>query len=417
MASTNVFDQTKQDVFELAKKFKIPEEKINQFIEPNRIVETNLRVVMDDKSVKLFKAYRSQHNNKLGPYKGGIRFHPQVTKEEVMALSVWMSLKCAVAGIPLGGGKGGIIVDPKALSEKELEHLSREYVRKIYDVIGASKDVPAPDVNTNPTIMKWMVDEYIKLAKEEGKAEDGSLYATFTGKPLEHKGLAGRTEATGFGGVVVLKELIKKLGKNPKDLTVAIQGFGNVGYYFATLSQHDGFQVVAVSDSKGGIVNEDNGQLKALNIQTVFESKKKEGKLSDQNSKSITNEELLELPVDVLVPSALESVITEKNMKKIKAKIIIEMANGPVTPEAHEYLSEQGVIIVPDILANAGGVSGSYIEWKQNIANETFEKDVVLKDLEELMKKAFEKVWEEKTKHESNIKEAAYLVALSRLLD
>lgn len=424
---TDIFSEVKESVSTISKKFGLDQDKIKEFLEPNRVAEVKIPVKLEKGGKrKVFRGFRSQQNNKLGPYKGGIRFHQNVTKEEVMTLSLWMSLKCAVANIPYGGGKGGIIVDPKILTERELEQLSRNYVRAIYDIIGADKDVPAPDVNTNPKIMGWMIDEYLKISKEKkiGTPEHVQ-YATFTGKSDEDRGLAGRTEATGFGGVVVLKELVKKLGLKSENQTVAVQGFGNVGQYFAQFASDSGFKVVAVSDSKGAIT-EKNHQFKALDIPLVLKCKKEKGMVSGcycvggvcdlTKGKPISNEELLELPVDILVPSALENVINAKNMKKIKAKIIIEMANGPVSYEAYQYLTKKGVVIVPDILANAGGVTGSYIEWKQNIENKKYKKEETLELLEKMMKSAFDNVWNEAKSLKCHLKEASTVHALKKLI-
>jgi len=424
---TDIFFETKKSIIAISKKFNLNQAAVRKFLEPARVVEVEIPIKLKNGQTKVFQGFRSQHNNKLGPYKGGIRFHPQVTKEEVMALSLWMSLKCAVADLPYGGAKGGIIVNPKTLTEKELEDLSREYVRAIYEIIGADKDVPAPDVNTNPKIMSWMVDEYIKISKEKKvQIPENILYATFTGKPDKDHGLAGRTEATGFGGVVVLKELVQRLNLKPENQTIAVQGFGNVGLYFAQFAADNGFKVVAVSDSKGAIT-EKNHQFKALDIPLVLKCKKEKGIVSGcycvggvcdlAKGKPLTNEGLLELPVDILVPAALENVINKKNMKKIKAKIIIEMANGPVSYEAYEYLTKKGVVIVPDILANAGGVTGSYIEWKQNIENKKYKKGETLKMIEGIMELAFDNIWNEAINLKTHLKEASTIHALKKLLD
>jgi glutamate dehydrogenase (NADP+) len=424
MDGSGIFHKSREELLEVGEKYNLSIDKLEEFLDPDRVLEVKLPLKIGSEIVT-FKGYRSQHNNKLGPYKGGLRFHPQVNKDEVMALSLWMSLKTAVVGIPFGGGKGGISVDPKALTEKQLEALSRNYVRTVYPLLGPDKDVPAPDVNTNPKIIDWMVDEYIKITKKNGNSIPlNKLYATFTGK--SKNGLDGRVEATGFGGVVVLKELAKKLKLNPKKTTIAIMGFGNVGYYFAYFAEQAGFQVVAVSDSKGGIIKKGSGGLIPLDIPLVMECKLEKGSLAGcycaggvcdtRGGQLITNEELLNLPVDILVPGALEDVITENNMQNIKAKIIVEMANGPVTPKAHHYLTEKGVIIVPDILANSGGVSGSFIEWEQNLANKKLKKDLVLKRLERIMVNAFSRVWKESKARKTNLKEASYLVAFRRLL-
>lgn len=424
MDNSGIYQKSREEILEIAKKFNLSQDAVEEFLEPDRIVEIKIPIKLGTEPV-IFKGYRSQHNNKLGPYKGGLRFHPKVNKDEVMALSLWMSLKTAVVGIPMGGGKGGISVDPKALTEVQLEELSREYARRVYEVLGPNKDVPAPDVNTNPKIIDWMVDEYIKLAKQNGvKTPINKLYATFTGKGKN--GLSGRTEATGFGGVVVLKELAKKLKLDPKKTTIAVMGFGNVGYYFADLASKAGFKVVAVSDSKGGIIKRIKDDFLALDIPLVYECKNEKGSLNGcycaggvcdtRGGQLITNEELLTLPVDILIPAALEDVINDNNMQNIQAKIIVEMANGPVTPKAHHYLTEKGITIVPDILANSGGVAASFIEWEQNMKNTTYKKGVVLKRLEKLMVDAFENVWKESKNQKTNLKEASYLVALKKII-
>lgn len=425
MDNSGVYQKSREEILEIAEKHKLDIDKTEAFLEPDRIVEVKIPLKLDNEQV-IFRGYRSQHSNVLGPYKGGLRFHPKVNKDEVMALSLWMSLKTAVIGIPLGGGKGGIAVDPKALTQKQLEELSREYVRKVFDVIGFDKDVPAPDVNTNPKIIDWMVDEYIKIAKKRKiKIPLNEAYATFTGKGK--KGLAGRTEATGFGGVVVIKEIAKKMGLKPENTTIAVMGFGNVGYYFADLANKEGFRVVAVSDSRGGIVKKDpKGGFIPLDIPLVYECKMEKGSLNGcycaggvcdtRGGQLISNEELLSLPVDILIPAALEDVINENNMQNIKAKVIVEMANGPVTPKAHHYLTQKGYVIVPDILANSGGVAGSYIEWEQNLKGKTYKKAEVLDRLEKMMQKAFQDIWELSKNKKANLKEAAYIVALKRII-
>lgn len=424
MNTNDVYRKSREEILEVGKKFNLDEERLEEFLEPDRILEVKIPIKIDSETVT-FKGFRSQHNNNLGPYKGGLRFHPNVNKDEVMALSLWMSLKTAVVGIPMGGGKGGISVDPKALNEEQLENLSREYLRRVYDILGPHKDIPAPDVNTNPKIIDWMVDEYVKIAKKKkSEYKTNELYAAFTGK--KKFGLEGRTEATGFGGVVILKELAKKLKLDPKNTTIAVMGFGNVGYYFADLASKAGFKVVAVSDSKGGIIKKVDGKFLALDVPLVYECKMEKGSLNGcycaggvcdtRGGQLITNEELLDLPVDILVPAALEDVITDNNMQNIKAKVIIEMANGPITPKAQHHLSQKGVVIVPDILANSGGVAGSFIEWEQNLKNKTYKKKDVLLRLEKMMVSAFENVWNESKKNKTNLKEASYLVALKKIL-
>ncbi len=426
MNDSGIYQKSREEILNVGIKYNIPQDKLEEFLEPDRIVQVKLPLVLDSEIVT-FTGYRSQHNNKLGPYKGGLRFHPMVSKDEVMALSLWMSLKTAIVGIPMGGGKGGIAIDPKELTEDQLEKISRCFVRKTFDVLGFDKDIPAPDVNTNPKIIDWMADEYINIAKKRNiNTPISKLYATFTGK--DKHGLAGRTEATGFGGVVTLKDLAKKMNIDPKKTTIAVMGFGNVGYYFAYFASLAGFKVVAVSDSRGGIIKKGpDGQLLPLDIPLVLECKKKSGSLAGcycsggvcdtQGGQLISNDELLKLPVDILVPAALEDVITENNVSNIKAKIIIEMANGPVTPKAYEHLTNKGTVIVPDILANSGGVACSYFEWEQNLQDKIYKKEDVLERLEKTMSEAFEKVWNESVKHNSSLKEASYLVAFSKLFN
>ncbi|MBI4225960.1 Glu/Leu/Phe/Val dehydrogenase [Candidatus Roizmanbacteria bacterium] len=430
---------------------------IERLIKPEAIHELNFPVRMDDGKTRIFKGFRVQHNSALGPYKGGIRFHQNVSRGEVQALATLMSIKCAVAGLSYGGAKGGVVVDPKLLSKSELERLSRAYTKAISSFIAPEFDIPAPDVNTNPKIMAWMVDEFVKLKiksdpfdKTQGHPERSrmdeklkvnkkmlnQLRATFTGKPVEIGGTLGRTEATGRGGVIVLKSLLKKLhrrvipseARNPATVgsainnndasldssvsaswriprndggrwTVAVQGFGNVGYYFAKLASEEGFKVVAVADSKGAIDVKDG-----LDPEATLKCKEEKGTVAGcycrgsvcdlRFGKTINQVELLELPVDVLVPAALENVINEDNMRKIKAKIIVEMANGPVTEEAFEYLKNKGVIIIPDVLANSGGVIVSYLEWYQNMHSETWSEEKVNEKLREMINKAFNSVWD-----------------------
>jgi len=394
---------------------------IDQLKKPDRVIEGELEVKMDDDSTQKFKAYRSQHNNARGPYKGGIRFHPGVTKEEVMALSMWMTWKCAAADLPYGGGKGGVIVDPKKLSPSEFENLSRAYARFAANYIGPQLDIPAPDVNTTPQIMAWMVDELTRINK--AKPSNQNILATFTGKPLELGGSEGRTEATGLGGVYILEKLIKAIGvKRKQDITVAVQGFGNVGYWFTYHADQLGYKVVAVSDSKGGVHIK-----KGLDPAKTFQCKLEKGSVSDcmcdhescslDKGKEVANNKLLELDVDVLVPAALENVITKDNASRIKAKYIIEMANGPITPEADEILYKNGVTVVPDILANAGGVSVSYFEWVQNLKGEHWPKKQVLTKLKPLMESAFDTWWETKETNKVSGRLAAYLEAVKKVVD
>jgi len=387
---------------------------ISQLKNPQNFFETKLEIKMDNGATQKFRAFRSQHNNARGPYKGGIRFHSNVSADEVKALSTWMTWKCAVVGIPYGGGKGGIIVDPKKLSESELEKLSKAYALWLKDKIGPKIDIPAPDVNTNGQIMAWMVEAL-------GDGQDAR--ATFTGKPVASGGSKGREEATGLGGVYILENLGKKLGfKNKKEVTVAIQGFGNVGYWFAYHASELGYKVVAVSGSNGGIYVKDG-----LDPNKTLECKNNKGNLNEclcingrcnlDYGITISNEDLLKLKVDVLVPSALENVITKDNAKNIKAKSIIEMANGPITPEADEILAKKNIVVIPDVLANAGGVSVSYFEWLQNLADEKWSHDKVLRKLKPLMDGAFAKMWKMKEKTGVSGRMAAYMGAVKSVVD
>ena len=396
-----------------AEKMKLDGETIKRLIEPEFSHEFALTITMDNGKKKVFKGWRIQHNSALGPYKGGIRFHQDTVREEVQALATLMAIKCAVAGLPYGGSKGGIVVNPKKLSKGELERLSRAFASRIAHVIGVDVDIPAPDVNTTPQIMSWMIDEYQKVI---GYKSPG----TFTGKPVAIGGSLGRTEATGRGGLFVLMALLAKLKKKNKGLTVAVQGFGNVGYYFAKLANESGFKIVAISDSRGGGYVKDG-----LSVETTMKCKKEKGMVAGcycrgsvcdlKSGKNITNDELLELPVDILVPAALENVINDRNMKKIKAKIILEMANGPLTEEAYEYLSKKGIVIVPDVLANSGGVTVSYLEWVQGRQGYWWSEEEVNKKLEEMIVRAFKAIWDKSLEKKMPLKQAAFEVAIERI--
>ena len=370
---------------------------------PKQILTVNFPVKMDDGSTKVFTGYRVLHNDTLGPAKGGIRYHPNVNIEEVEALAALMSFKCSLVGLPYGGAKGGVIVNPKELSEKELENLTRAFTRAIAKNIGPDIDIPAPDVYTNPQTMSWIVDEYSKIV---GKFTP----AVVTGKPIELGGAVGRTEATGRGAFYVMSQVLEiEKVENP---TIAVQGFGNVGKYFAKIAFENGYKIVAVSDSKGGIYDPDG-----LDINEVDRIKNETGSVTNYNAKKITNEEVLELDVDILVPAALEDQINEKNVDKIKAKYIFEAANGPTTPEASEILFKRGVKVFPDILVNAGGVTGSYFEWYQNKHNENWDLEKYNSELEKTMKKASKDVYDTKLKYNVNCRRAALILAIERILN
>lgn len=370
---------------------------------PEREVRVSIPVRMDDGSTRLFEGYRVQHSSVRGPYKGGIRYHEQADENEVRALAFWMTLKCAVANIPMGGGKGGITVNPKLLSKTELERLSRGFVRLLYPVLGPKVDVPAPDVNTTPEILGWMADEYAKLTSDTSNA-------AFTGKPIAKGGSEGRGQATGMGGFYVF-EALKAHVQLPEVCRVVVQGMGNVGGNAATIFQKHGHKIVAISDSRGGIVSEDG-----LDMAAVEAYKKENGTLAGfPGARAVSNTELLELPCDVLIPAALENQITKDNAPRIQAKLILELANGPTTPEADDILFGRGIPVIPDILANAGGVVVSTFEWEQNLQNEHWSEEMVLQKLQQLLTKEAAHVWKHAEELETDLRRAAFVVALSRL--
>lgn len=393
---------------EAAKYSDAPSWLVKLLQEPERIIQLRFPLEKDDGSIVPMSGYRVQYNNILGPFKGGIRYHPQVNLSEVKALSFWMMIKNAVCDVPFGGGKGGIEVDPKNLSEAELERLTRGFTQKIFPNIGPEVDVPAPDVNTNSKIMEWISDEYKKLGGEKSEA-------VVTGKPLGKGGSEGRTEATGLGGFYILQDLLKKLDLSKKP-TIAIQGFGNVGSYFAKFAYEAGFKVIAVSDSKTAILDQSgNG---GLNIPEIIKFKEDGQSFDDINIDSvekISNEALLELEVDILVPAALESVINKENALDIRARAILELANGPTTKEADKILTEKGVVVVPDVLANSGGVTVSYFEWYQNMHNESWALEDVRHKLKEKMDNAFAEVWSISEDKKISLRWASYVLALNRL--
>ena len=374
--------------------------------QPERTLEVTIPVKMDDGRTEVFTGYRAQHSTAVGPAKGGIRFHPDVCLDEVKTLSFWMTCKCSVVGLPYGGGKGGITVDPSKLSEGELERLSRGYIQKIAAIIGEKIDVPAPDVNTNGKIMAWMVDEYEKIV---GHGAPGVI----TGKPIAIGGSLGRTEATGRGVMLSVREACKKLNIEINQATCAIQGFGNVGSWTAKLVHNLGIKVVAISDVHGAIFCETG-----INPYEAADYLAKHKVLSGYpGSKDISNAELLTANVTVLIPAALEMQITKENAAQIKARIIAEGANGPTTPEADDILAAKGVIIIPDILANAGGVTVSYFEWVQNLSGYYWSEKEVNERQEQLLVKAFEDVYVTAKKHDTTMRIAAYIVALRKLND
>lgn len=405
--SLNPFKISQQQLDEAAEVLQLDQATHELLRWPLRELHVSLPVKMDDGTTKVFKGFRVQYNDARGPTKGGIRYHPSETIDTVRALAAWMTWKCAVVDIPLGGGKGGIICNPKAMSQGEIERLSRAYIRQVGRIIGLEKDSPAPDVYTNPQIMAWMVDEYSFL---KGHNEFGVI----TGKPLNLGGSLGRGDATARGGMFCLREASKVLNIKLKDARTAIQGYGNAGSFAHKLGEElFGLKVVAVSDSKGGIYNPDG-----LAYDEVFSFKQETGSVVGfPGSQSISNEELLELEVIVLVPAALENVITDANAANIKAKISVELANGPTTPEADKILHENGVYVIPDFLANAGGVTVSYFEMVQNAYNYYWDEALVHERLDKKMTDAFHTVHNAAQEHKVHNRLAAYLVAVKRVAD
>lgn len=382
---------------------QFPEDFIAQLQTPNREVRISIPVKMDDGSTRVFEGYRVQYNNARGPYKGGIRFHQDADVDEVKALAFWMTLKSATVGIPMGGGKGGVTVDPKKLSKSELEQLSRGWARGMADVLGPQKDVPAPDVNTTPEIMAWMNDEYMNVSGEK-------TLATFTGKPLDKGGSEGRTAATGLGGFYVFDALRSKYSI-PEGARIVVQGFGNVGSHTAKIFSEHGYKVIAMSDSRGGVVNE-NG----LDIDKLETWKKEHGTVDGfPGTRSVSNKELLELETDVLIPAALENQITEENAGRIRAGIILELANGPITSEADEILHSRSIPVIPDILANAGGVTVSTFEWEQNLKGERWSEEEVYVKLKGILDREAIVIYDKARSTKTDLRRAAFIIALERV--
>jgi len=402
----NPFKIAQEQLDMAAKLLKLDPAVHNLLREPKRVVEVTFPVRMDSGQVKTFKGFRVQYNDARGPCKGGIRFHPAETVDTVKALAAWMTWKTACVGIPLGGGKGGVICDPKQMSNGELERLSRAYIDAIGDVIGPELDIPAPDVYTNPQIMAWMMDEFAKI---RGYNAPGVI----TGKPIPLGGSQGRGDATARGAVYTIREATKKLNISLKGATAAIQGYGNAGSYAAILLEEMGARVVAVSDSKGGVLSD-----KGLDPNAVLQHKQKTGSVVGfPGTKAITNEGLLEEACDILVPAALENVITSRNASQIKARIVAEAANGPTTPEADEILFKNKVFDIPDFLCNAGGVTVSYFEWVQNLYGFYWPVEEVHDRLDKIMTKAFNDVYEMHQKHNVNMRMAAYMLSVQRVAE
>ena len=373
--------------------------------QPMRMIEVSIPVKMDDGSVRVFTGFRAQHNTAIGPSKGGVRFHPMVSRDEVAALSIWMTFKCAVTGIPYGGGKGGIIVDPKELSSGELERLCRGYVDAIYPILGEKSDIPAPDVNTNAQIMSWFIDEYIKLSGEQS-------LGVFTGKPVELGGSHGRTPATGLGIAIIISQSLKTMNKDINGATIAIQGFGNVGSYTAKCAYDMGAKIVSIAEWNTTIYNPDGIDIDAL---LEFKSKNSGNILGFPGASEITQNQFWGLDVDVLCPCAMENTINTETAPLIKTNLIVEGANGPTTIDAEKILSERGVTIIPDILANAGGVTVSYFEWVQNRYGYYWDATDVAQREERAMINAFNAIYQVKTQYNVSMREAAYMYSIQRV--
>lgn len=406
-AAINPFEVALTQLGEAAKIIKLDSGLHKVLASPKRILTVSIPTKMDDGRIEVFTGFRSQHNDARGPYKGGIRYHPQVTIDEVKALSMWMTWKCAVADIPYGGGKGGIICNPKKMSEGELERMTRRYAYGIADIIGPRTDIPAPDVYTGGKEMSWIMDTYSALKGNYVQPE------IITGKPLSIGGSLGRTEATGRGLSITVREAAKKLKINLKEATVAVQGFGNAGQYASQLLQELGAKVVAVSDSKGGVANKSGMDALALR-----KHKEKTGSVTGfSGSKAISNEEVLESDCTILVPAALENQLTSSNAGKVKAKVVAEAANGPTTPEADDILYKNKIMVIPDILANGGGVTVSYFEWLQNLRRDYWSESEVNERLDKNITKAFLDVYTTHEKYGVNMRKASTVLAVNRVVE
>lgn len=403
--TNNPFENAKKQLKNALQLLKLSNEnKIYQILaHPDKVIEVSIPLKIGNK-IKVFTGYRVQHNNARGPYKGGLRYHPTVNLDEVKTLAFWMTMKNAVVDVPYGGAKGGIAINTDRLSKIELEKLTRAFTRKIFEVIAPERDIPAPDVHTTPQVMAWFMDEYSHL---RGHYTPGVI----TGKPIEVGGSAGREEATGLGGYYILKEVLKKRNIDQKNLTIAIQGFGNVGATIGKILYENGYKVVAASGSREGIFNK-NG----LTIKPICTKEKKVNSIREyKSSKKISNKKLLELDVDILIPAAVENQITSQNAKNIKADIILELANGPTTPEADKILNKKKITVIPDILANTGGVVVSHLEWVQNQTGYYWDFKEVTSRLKKKMTNSFNQVYHQSHRYNTNLRNAAYIVAVERL--
>ena len=406
-ATINPFEVALKQLDEAAKLIKLDKGLHQVLANPKRVLTVSLPVKMDNGEIRVFTGYRSQHNDARGPYKGGIRYHPQVSIDEVKALSMWMTWKCAVADIPYGGGKGGIICNPKQMSDGELERLTRRYAYAIADIIGPHTDIPAPDVYTGGKEMAWIMDTYSALKGNFVQPE------VITGKPIAIGGSLGRNEATGRGLSFTVREAAKKLKINMKNATVAVQGFGNAGQFASQLVEEQGATVIAASDSKGGVFNKTG-----MSIAALRKHKEKTGSVVGfSGAKSVSNEELLETDCTILIPAALENQITGKNASKVKAKIVAEADNGPTTPDADDVLFKNKILVIPDILANGGGVTVSYFEWLQNLRREYWTEAEVNERLDKNITKSFLDTYDTSEKYSVNMRKASTVLAVNRVVE
>ncbi|MFT8321643.1 MAG: Glu/Leu/Phe/Val dehydrogenase [Bacillus sp. (in: firmicutes)] len=401
----DVLKSTQTIIHKALNKLGYSDEVYELLKEPIRMMTVKIPIRMDDGSVKIFTGYRAQHNDAVGPTKGGIRFHPQVSETEVKALSIWMSLKCGIVDLPYGGGKGGIVCDPRDMSFRELERLSRGYVRAISQIVGPTKDIPAPDVFTNSQIMAWMMDEYSRI-------DEFNSPGFITGKPLVLGGSHGRETATAKGVTICIREAAKRKGISIEGARVVVQGFGNAGSFLAKFMHDAGAKIIGISDAYGAL-HDPNG----LDIDYLLDRRDSFGTVTNLFNKTITNQELLELECDILVPAAIENQITEQNADKIKASIVVEAANGPTTMEATRILSEKGVLLVPDVLASAGGVTVSYFEWVQNNQGFYWTEEEVEERLEKVMSKSFQNIYETAQTRRVDMRLAAYMVGVRKMAE
>jgi glutamate dehydrogenase (NAD(P)+) len=414
MSTADTVSHLRENPYELAKSqlrrvgevFALDPDLIRVLSKPKKAVEVSIPVQMDDGTIEVFTGYRVTHNIARGPSKGGIRYHPDVTLDEVKALAMWMTWKCALMGLPFGGAKGGVVCNPKFLSASELERMTRRYTSEIINDIGPERDIPAPDVGTDSRVMAWIFDTY---SMNKGH----SVLGVVTGKPLSVGGSLGRTEATARGALYCIQALSVKQGKRISEYSVAIQGFGNVGANLARLLHGEGATVVAVSDSRSGVYNP-NG----LDVLAALAHKQERGTLEGlANAERVTNEELVELPCDIFAPCALEQVVTEENAGRVKATVICEGANGPVTPAADAMLEDRGVLVLPDVLANAGGVVVSYFEWVQGLQEYFWREDEVNAKLHDIVARAFEEAWQARARYDTSLRMASYGLAVQRVTE